>query len=390
MTGQEGGGDPVRPAAARPRAHAAHALLAAGAVALVALAVLAAEMVARFSSPDYLVATRGLHAYSDVYGWAMRPRTSAIVGGRRVTVNERGYRGRALRVPRAPGLTRAVVLGDSIAFGLDVGDEETFSSQIDRRDNGIEVANLGVQGYGPDQSLLVLEREGLRLEPDIVVLAFCLANDFADVMVPYFLYDGRTPKPRFRLVGEELVLDDATLLHSAARRAAQHVHDHSHLFNRLAGLARPSPPPPGRHWRERHEEALLDQDQSLRLTLALVRRMDALCRERGAAFLVAVFPDRFSYRAMTPLVERFVAALRADGLPLLDLGAGFRQAGLRLKHVALDGQGHLSPQGHSLVSEELEAEIVRLCHRVPRAEGGAGQATGRGASPLPEGDPSMR
>jgi hypothetical protein len=335
-------------------------LLAAASVAALPLALVAAEWAARLVAPGYLAASQGLHVYSDVYGWAGRRGAAATIAGRRVSLNDRGYRGRSLALPRPRGVTRVVVLGDSIAFGLHVSDDETFSSLLDRRDNGIEVANLAVQGYGPGQELLVLELEGLRLEPDVVVLAFCLANDFADAMLAHSLYDGRTPKPRFVLVGERLVVDETTLLRSPARRALQHIRDRSHLYNRLVASQPREGTAPGLHWRERYADALRDADQALRLNLALVRRMNQLCQTRGTRFVVVLFPDRFSYRRPPKLAARFVAALESDGIPLVELSSRFRSQGLRLGDVALDGTGHLSARGHALVSAELEAEIRRL------------------------------
>jgi hypothetical protein len=155
--------------------------------------------------------------------------------GRRVTLNEYGYRGPALALPRDHHSTRLVVLGDSVAFGLGVSDDQTFCSLLNARANGMEVANLAVQGYGPDQELLTLERDGLRLEPDVVVLAHCLANDFAEAMLAVSLYDGRMPKPRFTLLGDRMELDDSSLLQSAAGRALQRLSDYSHLIQPAAG-----------------------------------------------------------------------------------------------------------------------------------------------------------
>ena len=165
-------------------------LLALGSTALVLLVVVGAEWLARALAPDYLARTRGLHVFSETYGWAPRQGASTTIAGNRVSLNALGYRGRELAVPRADGRTRVVVLGDSVAFGLNVSDEQTFTHLLDARDNGIEAGNLAVQGYGPGQELLVLEREGLREDPDVVVLAFCLANDFADAVLPVSLYDG--------------------------------------------------------------------------------------------------------------------------------------------------------------------------------------------------------
>jgi hypothetical protein len=319
-----------------------------------------AEGLARLWAPDYLTRTRGIHVFSETCGWAPRKGASATIEGSRVALNARGYRGRALAVPRAGGLTRVVVLGDSVAFGLGVSDEQTFAHLLDFRDNGIEAGNLAVQGYGPDQELLLLEREGLREDPDVVVLAFCLANDFADAVLPVSLYDGRTAKPRFRLAGDHLVLDDSSLRQSPTRAALQWLSDHSQVFNRLSALAPRGGLLPDLHWRARKRDALRDEGYALRLSLALVRRMDALCRERGIAFLVATFPSQTSYRAKTSLAERFLAALRSDGIPVVDMAARYRGLGLRYKQVALDYMGHLGPRGHAAASRVLEGEIASL------------------------------
>src|SRR5262245_61007967 len=94
--------------------------LAAASVVTLALLAAAAELGARLYSPDYLTQTRGPHVFSDTYGWAARRGVAAHLAGQPVTLNEHGYRGPSLSLPRGRGLTRVVVLGDSVAFGLGV------------------------------------------------------------------------------------------------------------------------------------------------------------------------------------------------------------------------------------------------------------------------------
>ena len=332
--------------------------LAVASLALLALGLLAAELAARILAPGYLARTRGPHVFSSTLGWSSRAAVSTLGSGGRVTVNARGYRGRQLSLPRPRGLTRVVVIGDSIAFGLHVSDDEVFPSLLDSRPNGLEVANLSVLGYGPDQELLVLERDGLPLEPDVVVLSFCLANDFAEAMLPVSLYDGRSPKPRFRLEQGRLQLDASAVSLSPLAAVLQQLSDHSHVYNRAVGLLPHQPVAPGPHWRERYAAALRDEETALQLSRAIVDRMAALCAERGIRFLVALMPDRFSYRTKPPIAERFASALAASGIEVLDLSERFRSEGLRLTEVALDGTGHLSPEGHRRVSEALEAAIL--------------------------------
>ncbi|MGE5126892.1 MAG: SGNH/GDSL hydrolase family protein [Betaproteobacteria bacterium] len=330
--------------------------LVLGSAAVVACTLVGLEALVRLHAPDHLFLTR-LHVFSQTYGWAPRRGIGVEVDGKRVSFNASGYRGRELASPKAGDRTRVVVLGDSIAFGLGVSDDETFSNLLDVRDNGIEAGNLAVQGYGPDQELLVLMHQGLRADPDVVVLAFCLANDFVDVVLPVSLYDGRSPKPRFGLAGDRLVLDDSNLRRPALRRVQQWLSDHSHLFERLtAGPAAPSPAESD--WHERYKAALRDEDYVLRLNLALVRRMRDLCQERGSAFLVALFPDRPAYRDKSPLERSFCEALRSDDIQVVDMSQHFKMSGQRWKAFAFDGIGHLTPLGHSIASEVLEREIT--------------------------------
>jgi len=331
-------------------------LLSAGSTALAVLALVGAEMAARGCAPDYLVESRGLHVFSETLGWVPRKGISAMIEGKRATFNARGYRGRELALPNAHQRTRVVVLGDSIAFGLGVADEETFTHLLDVRDNGIEAGNLAVQGYGPGQDLLILLGEGLRSDPDVVVLAFCLANDFAEAVLPVSLYDGRTGKPRFRLDGDRLVLDNTSLKHTGPERLLLWLSDNSHLFNRA--LSPPSEAGVGQHWRDRKREALRDEEYVLRLNATIVRRMDAVCRERGITFILAAFPGWFSYRSKPWLAERFLESVRADGINVVDMSAHFVALGETFGEVTLDGVGHLSPLGHTIASRVLEKEIA--------------------------------
>lgn len=336
----------------------AHLLLACASCVFLGLAIVGVEWLARGLAPDYLVRTRGIHVYSTSYGWIGRPWAVAEMGGGRVSLNGRGFRGRELVVPKPGNRTRVVVLGDSIAFGFGVSDEQAFPEVLDIRDNGIEAGNLSVQGYGPGQELLVLQRDGLRVDPDVVVLAVCLRNDFADAVLPVALYNGITPRPYFRLVGKSLVLEDP-LPRSPAARVVGWLSDYSQLYNRASALLTARPEPSDESWRRRKQDALRDEDYVLRLTLALVMEMDRLCRERGTTFLLASFPNGVDFAAEPTLHRRFHELLSRAGIRAVDFRARFNALGLKAGDVTLDDTGHLSPRGHALVAETLEHEIAR-------------------------------
>jgi len=333
-------------------------LLSAASVLIVAALLIAAEAVLRLADPDYLrreptTGINELHRYSEVYGWEPRPGAREVVDGRRITINRQGYRGREVDPMRHGRETRLVMLGDSLAFGTEVDDDDTFARLLDR-DEALEVVNLSVPGYGPDQELLKLEREGLGYRPDVVILNLCLENDFADAALSRFLYDGVHPKPYFVFERGRLSLRDEHLRLNAVEKLALRLREGSHLYNRLFALAAASrvnasfggASPDGLHWSLRKEQALRDKDAVERLTLALIARMRAEAEAQGAAFLVLVHPNKVAYNRGSPWLDAVLNARAVDGARTVDLTPLYRAHGLRFADIAMDGIGHLSPRGH--------------------------------------------
>jgi hypothetical protein len=142
--------------------------------------------------------------WSPTRGWALKAnvRDVAVGDGKRLNSNARGLRGRRDHAYEKPaGTTRIVVLGDSFTFGEDVDDTETYSAQLEALLPGVEVLNLGVHGYGHDQMLIYLREEGLKYNPDVVLLGF-LSDDMERNVLGFRDY----AKPRFVLEGGALVL----------------------------------------------------------------------------------------------------------------------------------------------------------------------------------------
>jgi lysophospholipase L1-like esterase len=76
---------------------------------------------------------------------------------------------------------RIVVIGDSIAQGLEVAREERFASLLQtglNRPGGrrVEVIVLARAGYSSEQELYLLEHEAFAYQPDLIIWSYCL-ND---------------------------------------------------------------------------------------------------------------------------------------------------------------------------------------------------------------------
>ncbi|MCA8972666.1 MAG: SGNH/GDSL hydrolase family protein, partial [Planctomycetes bacterium] len=92
-----------------------------------------------------------------------------------IRINELGYRDRPF--PPRSGQSRIVVLGDSITFGAGIAAEERYTDAAERLCTGrCEVLNLGVNNYQTENYRAQLERHVDALDPDIVVVGFCM-ND---------------------------------------------------------------------------------------------------------------------------------------------------------------------------------------------------------------------
>ena len=99
-----------------------------------------------------------------------------------VEIDGGGFRGRG---PLGDG-KRVLVLGDSFVMAENVPLESTFVQQLanglgERLGQELIGINAGRSGYGPDQSLLLLERVMGDVAPDLVVCVLCAHNDLGDL-----------------------------------------------------------------------------------------------------------------------------------------------------------------------------------------------------------------
>jgi hypothetical protein len=106
-----------------------------------------------------------------------------------IRTNSKGLRDKETG-PKAPGSFRILSLGDSYVWGAyGTSMEETYSAILERmlqdsvKNRRIEVINAGVMAWGTDNELAFYRAYGREYEPDVVLLSFCVANDFFDNLV---------------------------------------------------------------------------------------------------------------------------------------------------------------------------------------------------------------
>jgi hypothetical protein len=177
-------------------------------------------------------------------GYALRPGMEGRYrkeGESYVRINSEGLRDREHQKSKPSDTIRIAVLGDSYAEALQVSQEQTFWSVLEKQLSScsdfagkkVEVINFGVSGYGTAQELITLREHVWDYSPDIVLFTVTTNNDITDNSralkktdeVPYFVYRDGT-----------LVLDDSFknsrpfLLHQTLiNRLGRWFKDHSRL-----------------------------------------------------------------------------------------------------------------------------------------------------------------
>jgi len=138
-------------------------------------------------------------------GWALKPNlvNLPVFGSKVLNSNSKGIRGGEYSYERARK-KRILVFGDSFTFGDEVSDNETYSYYFQEKLLSSEVINLGVHGYGHDQMLIYLKKEGIKYRPDIVILGFVYEDTQRNIL-SFRDY----AKPRFVLVDGQLELKNS-------------------------------------------------------------------------------------------------------------------------------------------------------------------------------------
>jgi hypothetical protein len=101
-----------------------------------------------------------------------------------VDINSHGLRSPETTYEKVPDTYRILNLGDSVVMGWGVREEATYGmrleSLLNEESNGdlhFEVINAGVPGWNLENALAYLQAEGLKYEPDLILLGITLAND---------------------------------------------------------------------------------------------------------------------------------------------------------------------------------------------------------------------
>jgi lysophospholipase L1-like esterase len=296
--------------------------------------------------------------------WRLRP----IADGPLAT-NELGLRDAAYN---ANADFKILVLGDSVAWGNGIADvNDVFALRLEQRLNaggrGIfyDVINAAVPGYSTFQEAGWLERHGLALEPDLIVVQFCL-NDVVERYRSLAEYGGNRHflgvDTRATIRGIYGTALRASRAFEATARSVQALlrGNESYLARNLA-----------------RDTLSPELERAWRRVEAELQQILDLAADRDVPVMLLIAPFRFQSadpgRFDQPQ-RRLSAWARSHSVEAVDVLAYFGRQAPETVAALFNDESHFSVAGHRFVAEILLLPVKRtIATRYPdRYQGGAG------------------
>lgn len=271
----------------------------------------------------------------------------------RVHINSIGLRGPEVNPDR---MWTIVALGDSFTFGNGVDFEETYVYVLKKRLNeqfgpGIEVINGGYEGANIDHELVVFERQGLPLRPNVVTLQF-FPNDVTGLV--YREQGARVYQPiEFPLKGYVRHTAMYGLLHRLKLNwmIGKVDRELGGEFTRLTFREG-----------EFYSPALSTMLQKTwEVYFQYLEKLVDRTRQEGIPLVVIIIPD--NYQVARPHLlpvpqEKIRAFAQRNDVPVVDPLPTFRFLAAAGETLYIPEDAHLNPRGHAVVADLLRNTLI--------------------------------
>lgn len=290
---------------------------------------------------------------------------TSIDGTWKFVTNNKGFRNtKDFSYDKPANTLRVLSIGDSHTQGYEVRQDFTFSAVLERFLNhhsiNAEVINSGVSGFSTAEELVFLENEGIKYNPDVVVLGF-FANDYEDNLKSgLFGLDSQhhlTENKYIHIPG--VLIQNVIYRIPGVQWLSENSYFYSLLFNKIwiyfkSKLARES------HVEYAVATRTITTGYPVELTAALIERMQRFCSDRGVRLIVVDIPSMsglFHYESsVTPeLLDRLKAA-HVEYISSQSLFQNFD--GVAEIHVP-HGDHHITELTHTMIGMEIGQQLLR-------------------------------
>jgi len=290
-----------------------------------------------------------------------------------IQTNSKGIRSdREIPYEKPNAKKRIVALGDSFLMGYGAHPDEMLLNVMVERlraaGEDVELVNLAVSGFGNAEELVALQAEGMKYEPDLVLIGWHGTDLDDNVRSGLFdLQDGkltraaetflpavksreilfRIPLYRFLAGHSQLYNWFRDKVGEAVKTVLADVRDAQSAAAQAKQLEPTAPAPAADLRQETAEESAEDVSYAERLTLAILRRIDQVSRDGGAELLIIDIPERLNrttFRSAYPLGPGFEDFNLFSPLPMFEERKGELLYWER-------SHGHFTPLGNRIVGE---------------------------------------
>ncbi len=278
-----------------------------------------------------------------------------------------------------PQQADVVVVGDSMAFGYGVDDQQAWPRLVAKTLPATEIVNLGLIGAGPQQYLRVLESFGLGLHPKLVLFMLFPGNDLndaknfqrwldADTGLTYEEWQHKSALPGNlgplgRLVERSYLV---AFLRGARKSLTASVTDSAidfadgrriqlvpTVYAPSVGMAHPG-------------------DPTFDLVMRTIERARDLTRQQGGRFVVLLMPTKEEVylprigEPAPPLVANFEAALTERGIDSIDLTPDFQAHSRDARPLFYEIDGHPNADGYRLIARVVADHLEQFASNSDR------------------------
>lgn len=249
------------------------------------------EIAIRIIKPDRAETTPGLIVKDELLGFKQAPNFTAKHINTNsefavtITTNSLGLRSREIEKEKTR--KRVLVLGDSVVWGFGVEDNETFASILNEETGGFEFINAALSDYSTRQELDYLKRDGIKLEPDVVMLGFFVGNDFVDNLVRS---------------GNASMKVESSWFKNLKRGVRKNIKTYDFLMSRLrgiyqirmflvkTGLANNEDFYQYRIYMKDYDN---DVNQAVNITFSYIDEMNSLAKKENVTFVMVLIPPKY-------------------------------------------------------------------------------------------------
>lgn len=284
----------------------------------------------------------------DDVGFVNKPQfDSYCFGTVQVRTNERGFRGSGpTPLGKRPGMTRVVAMGDSVMWGTGVREADSVPGVLGDMlaDHGsYEVINAAVIGYASYQELRFLEKYVLPLEPDVVLVNYCI-NDFLPNEDPF-----SNVRDIYQHYLRSLLEESDALANDDERAGVEEI---------VAALESQE-----RIWSLMESDSPARQELLRKVLVEIpLQRMAQRCDEAGARLVYVFVPPRRQDGTYRRVANRLKSVLSAAGAEYLDVSPRLAPHGNEVPDITSSAGGAAGWLRYLLHNRDLDniARVQRI------------------------------